>query len=699
MGGFAGELGGTCGKITANYAGGNVTATKQKAGGFVGVNCKNSIMDCYAVGDVTGSSDMGGFAGANIDYGSITSCYATGDITAKGDYIGGLVGLNNSNAIIINCVAANHTVLGGISNVNRLSGTNTGMFSHNYAYVDMVITPSGGNSGAKEPMATFASFNFYNTGSNWFNNSPWSIDTKDNALESWKICDGETLPFLQWEGRACDPIIIVCDFDAYGSGTQGDPYRIYEPCQLEDLATFVNQGNGAQTANKYFKLMNDIDLIDYSSGEGWVPIGDNINITNLHFQGNFDGNRKVISNLIINRKNGLSQSGFFGGIYYATILNLGIENCDITGCGNVGSLSAYTLSSIVKNCYATGNVTGIGCSITEPTGGLIGYNFFSSTIDSCYSTCNVIGNGGQCGGLTGIGNIISNSYATGDVTGARDEVGGLVGLCGSISNSYATGTVIGYSLIGGLSGASSGEITNCYVKGTVKGISGASLIGGLLGLTSQSNIRNCVAANESVLVQGGTPYYVNRIVGLGLLNATFSNNYAYDGMLVNGATVSGGTHNNFNGESKPMSTLMSYNFYNTGSNWYNNVPWNIDFMQNPSKIWGICDGKTLPFLQWQGFSCSKKSPHLLNHKDDYYSEQNRMLLTITPNPVSGMVTISATDEIQQVDIFDITGRLVKSKICTSEQITFDTSNFQSGIYFVLARLKEGEVQRGKLVVK
>ncbi|MCL1850479.1 MAG: T9SS type A sorting domain-containing protein [Bacteroidetes bacterium] len=36
----------------------------------------------------------------------------------------------------------------------------------------------------------------------------------------------------------------------------------------------------------------------------------------------------------------------------------------------------------------------------------------------------------------------------------------------------------------------------------------------------------------------------------------------------------------------------------------------------------------------------------------------KQMLTIAPNPVSGIVTIFATDEIQQLDIFDITGKLV-----------------------------------------
>ena len=47
----------------------------------------------------------------------------------------------------------------------------------------------------------------------------------------------------------------------------------------------------------------------------------------------------------------------------------------------------------------------------------------------------------------------------------------------------------------------------------------------------------------------------------------------------------------------------------------------------------------------------------------------------------------------------IADRLAKNRKLSGKQYTFNTGVLPHGIYIVQARLKEGEVQRGKLVVK
>ena len=76
---------------------------------------------------------------------------------------------------------------------------------------------------------------------------------------------------------------------------------------------------------------------------------------------------------------------------------------------------------------------------------------------------------------------------------------------------------------------------------------------------------------------------------------------------------------------------------------------------------------------------------------------NKNQLIIAPNPASGAITISAAAEIQQLQIFDIVGRLVHSHAPTSKEVVFDTGILEKGVYLVRALLKDGAVQRGKIV--
>jgi len=127
-----------------------------------------------------------------------------------------------------------------------------------------------------------------------------------------------------------------------GNGTQSNPFQICTAEDLAALADMVNAGGGNETAGIYYIVMNNLDLIDYTAGEGWMPIGNNsTNSPATRFQGHFDGNGKVITNLVINRPTGNFQ-GLFGYASNATITRLGIENCKVRGNDYVGGLIGYS---------------------------------------------------------------------------------------------------------------------------------------------------------------------------------------------------------------------------------------------------------------------------------------------------------------------------------------------------------------------
>ncbi len=87
---------------------------------------------------------------------------------------------------------------------------------------------------------------------------------------------------------------ISAQFGGSGSGTQNDPYLIFNPIHLDQMRNFLGK------TGVYFKLMADIDLEEYIADnyptQGWLPIGNSSSV----FRGNLDGNGKKITNLTIN---------------------------------------------------------------------------------------------------------------------------------------------------------------------------------------------------------------------------------------------------------------------------------------------------------------------------------------------------------------------------------------------------------------
>jgi hypothetical protein len=144
-----------------------------------------------------------------------------------------------------------------------------------------------------------------------------------------------------------------------------------------------------------------------------------------------------------------------------------------------------------------------------------------------------------------------------------------------------------------------------------------------------------------------------------------------------------------------MATLMSFNFYNTGSNWFSNTPWNISATPDPNYIWGICDGETLPLLQcW--FNCGgKKSSPAENPEENHPAKQNRKSeFYVFPNPTDGKLVVSSEYSVEGIEIFDIMGRKCYVSRVTCNENTIDISHLPTGMYFIRIQTDNGaEVQK------
>lgn len=217
---------------------------------------------------------------------------------------------------------------------------------------------------------------------------------------------------------------------------------------VEDLVTI---NNSIENLSGYYILMNDLDLSDYLSnegyneGKGWTPIGSytdtlDTNIaTQYSFKGTFDGNGHIIKGLYASRKDTASfNAGLFGyTTSSATIRNLGVE-----GYLNVSSYSGGligTNNGVIENCWANVDmeVSSGEESIYRYVGGLVGNNF--GTIRNCYAIGNVLCDS-YSGSLVGSNvGLIEKCYSykkdkTNEEINSKDNCDNIIGY-GSIDNS------------------------------------------------------------------------------------------------------------------------------------------------------------------------------------------------------------------------------------------------------------------------
>jgi hypothetical protein len=77
------------------------------------------------------------------------------------------------------------------------------------------------------------------------------------------------------------------------------------------------------------------------------------------------------------------------------------------------------------------------------------------------------------------------------------------------------------------------------------------------------------------------------------------------------------------------------------------------------------------------------------------------LITIYPNPVSDwfMITILNHAEIDKIEIYDVTGKLLASYPSVTSPATIEGSTISSGIYIVTAITSDGKIARSKVVIQ
>lgn len=340
-------------------------------------------------------------------------------------------------------------------------------------------------------------------------------------------------------------------FSGSGSGTQSDPYLIFNPVQLNQIQNFCGQ------EGVYFKLMSDIDVAEFLTDEnptqGWMPIG----TAAQPFQGVFDGNNHTVSGLFINRTS--DYTGFFGSAIGATVKNITLEFTSVAGGSNTGALAGLLKQGSATNCQVALSQTISG---TGNVGGFIGH-LMGSTVNSCSIQAASLSTTGQnAGGFAGAvdaGTITSCSAELTEVAGRGSYYyGGFAGLVmynATLNQISAKTNLKGTNHIGGLVGwLDNSTITEGSHIGTVT--SNAGYCGGIVGsMTTNSSTTSCTHYGNisAYLYTGGV---AGRIVSSRIENCGTNGD-------IKGSSYVGGLVGSFESSlSAPSSLIGSYSVGN-----------------------------------------------------------------------------------------------------------------------------------------
>ena len=74
-----------------------------------------------------------------------------------------------------------------------------------------------------------------------------------------------------------------------------------------------------------------------------------------------------------------------------------------------------------------------------------------------------------------------------------------------------------------------------------------------------------------------------------------------------------------------------------------------------------------------------------------------LAISLYPNPVKNKLFINTTANIEQLEIYSITGQLVKQQTSFKDKVSINTEDLIAGVYFVKVTTKEGLVSTHKII--
>ena len=405
---------------------------------FVGTlsgQTQSNINNINATGEVKGKSNTGGLIGYSWN---VDGLVFEGDVEGT-QYVGGVVGRPGEDCTVRGIYKSGNVT--GTSNVSRILGQSRwGVTSIGYSTSEATVN---GNGITEENPYTLNGRTIDDI------SKVYKDINMAEAIYDTYIAGDEDTDGYYWDYDENFNVILKktseypLTFNLTGSGTDADPYLINN---YEDLK------QASMKPSSSFKLNADIDL----NNKHYYMLSSYRN----RFSGTFDGNMHTIRNLTLN-SNETSYLGLFGYVT-GTIINLTVDNMNITGDYNVGIINGY--GGTIKHNNVSGIVNGY-----NNVGGIAGHN---SNLYSNTANVDVTGNT-YVGGAVGYneeGYKVGGTITEGDITGVTG-VGGIIGrsYCYACSNVvqgvYKSGNVKGNSNVNRISGQG-GAITGLAAEGT-----------------------------------------------------------------------------------------------------------------------------------------------------------------------------------------------------------------------------------------
>lgn len=432
----------------------NIYNSTTYAGGITGAQFNTPIRSCYNAGDVVSQpAYAGGIAGQGTT--RITNSYNIGVISSSWNISGGISGIPGSDFSYTYCLESSATNGGGglikseeeMKSVWFVDSLNMGLA--NAAWLSDISSQNNGfpvlawqnSSGVQIDVETSVNGTFDVYLGNKILALPASVTPgseirlvarpeTDYILESFlkdsEPIVGNTLTVfssctLGAEFSYCQDVQLwdgsVSDSYSGGSGTEDDPYLISSPSELALLARETNSGRIDEV--RYFKLMKNLDLNQIE----WIPIGNKVEHP---FMCHFDGNHKVIANLLVTNDTN-DYYGLFGYVNPIEISDLGIVGASYVKVaeGSGGSIAGTSYATI-RNCFSDCQVAADFYLNNSYSGGICGKN--GGEIFNCYQTGSVLAENDAVAGGIVADNLpqgrIGSCYVVGKVSADMDIFSG-----------------------------------------------------------------------------------------------------------------------------------------------------------------------------------------------------------------------------------------------------------------------------------